>query len=345
APQAATLLGGMGENPNDWDPNTLDANGKPTSIWRYNPGSTTLTPPATSAEIDTQFQEARTYFPVVQAPTQNTYSNDLVSIVVALPPNATTPGGGLPFAATAGGHGKVSTFALHSFDGLSVSVKIISNLDAGGATGITTPVGPTGTVLTLRDIAGFVVGTQTIPADHDWRTINFTVGAAGSLHKGTYYLTIDDHGCGTQLVGTAYNGPLAGVLDKKYRSGGVVPFNDVYFYVPAGTTSFRYYMGPAVLYGPLAAHNPPHHIHDPLDDSQLLSVNGSTNIKNTQELITVTVPAGRAGKVWHMDFGGAGYAYGNLWFYDIPPYISSTWKAVMIPRNIALADGKSIRTN
>ncbi|MEO8205211.1 MAG: chitobiase/beta-hexosaminidase C-terminal domain-containing protein [Chthoniobacterales bacterium] len=341
AVQAKNVLSAMGENPNDWDPNTLNGSGNPTSIWRYNPSSTTLTPPATATEINTMFQEARTYFPVVTAPTQQTYSNDLVSVTVPQPLNATN-WSNVPTLVTAGKHGKVSTFALHSFNGITASVKIRTNTDA---TGVTTPIGPTGTLLTLRDMAGFVINTQSVPADWQVRTINFTVGTAGSPHKGTYYLTVDDHGCGTQLQATAFDLPLAACMDKKFRTGGLVTSNNVYFYVPAGTTSFKYHFSPATLDGPLGAHNPPHHIHDPLDDALLISVNGSTDIKSFQEVITVQVPAGRAGKVWHMDFGGAGYGFGQLWFYNLPPYMTSCWQSIMVPRNIATADGLTIRTN
>ena len=54
-----------------------------------------------------------------------------------------------------------------------------------------------------------------------------------------------------------------------------------------------------------------------------------------QELVSVPVPPGQDGKLWKI----RGLTASELWFYDVPPQLATSPGAVMLPRDLALADG------
>lgn len=98
--------------------------------------------------------------------------------------------------------------------------------------------------------------------------------------------------------------------------------SDWYFYVPAGTTTISYYPGnhggTQTLYAP--------------DGSTVATVAHDGVIKN------ITVPAGADGGLWRL-YG----AVGAFWFYNLPNQLGVSKNQLMVPREVAISDGLTIR--
>ena len=99
------------------------------------------------------------------------------------------------------------------------------------------------------------------------------------------------------------------------------PLQDMFFYVPKGTTQIEFAQrGRAIK------------IVDPNgEDAKVKAQNGDTFI--------LEVPAGTDGKVWK----APDFALNYIWFHNIPNHLAAAPSSLLVPREVAKADGLTIR--
>lgn len=134
------------------------------------------------------------------------------------------------------------------------------------------------------------------------------------------------------LIHAKSDSSLALALDKQPRPLNV-PLSPTgsYFYVPKGTTAIHYaYNRGRVSLGTNL-------ISIPLQDHEFVDADNHVYRVNAapQELVSVRVPRGQDGKLWRI----RGLVANQLWFYNVPPYLTASPASMVLPRDLAAADG------
>ncbi len=170
---------------------------------------------------------------------------------------------------------------------------------------------------TLTDAAGKEVAAGRLPLDGQKRDLTLTAPRAG-----LYFLDVDDSGAGWQIrleADRAASVALSRTHDL--RSAGLM--QHMYFYVPRGTKTIDYYF-----------RGKPHHVLGP--DGKVVQ-----EVVVLSDYVSVPVPPGLDGKVWSF----SGLVPRKLALLDVPNYIAASPAALLVPREVARADGLRILTS
>ncbi len=145
---------------------------------------------------------------------------------------------------------------------------------------------------------------------------------------GLYHLEVQDNGAGWTFR-SQRDRPASVQLQGKSVHHNHPGDQRWFFYVPKGTKQFDYYPG-----NDLADHQ----VTGPNDEA-------IATVVHDGKIKTIQVPAGLDGALW--SFGDPGHLKAfqprELWFYNLPNWLSSARNALLVPREIALRDGLRIR--
>ncbi|MBA3685436.1 MAG: DUF4838 domain-containing protein [Planctomycetes bacterium] len=143
---------------------------------------------------------------------------------------------------------------------------------------------------------------------------------------GLYLLDYDNDGYWsiTVPVGRTATVPLG----NKRAFHNTVVMQDMYFYVPKGTTRFEY------LYSRTTGH--PGGPHQVLDSAGKVV----KNVDVDGDWVTVDVPAGMDGTLWRFHEPVLGF----FWFNNLPNYLAASPQALLVPRELAEKDGLKLQT-
>lgn len=164
---------------------------------------------------------------------------------------------------------------------------------------------------TLKDAAGKAVAAGSLKLDGEPHKVALKVPAAG-----TYTFECDDSAAGWGVAVEAGR-PTVLLSNRGRRYLHVGQLQETFFYVPRGTTEVRYFWGGG-----------PHRVLGP--DRKLVA-----EVTASDEVVTVPVPAGAAGKLWSF----APHAHGHLWFFNVPNVLAASPDALLLPRELVAADG------
>lgn len=133
---------------------------------------------------------------------------------------------------------------------------------------------------------------------------------------GLYYFDFDDSAAGWTIraaPGQPVSLPL--LRDRGFLHQGWM--QRMYFYVPKGVRSIAYYWagGPHKVLGP--------------------SGTVVQEVKTSGEFVVISVPSGMDGRAWSF----SEIALGHLWFFNIPNQVAASPNALLLPREVAKADG------
>jgi hypothetical protein len=137
---------------------------------------------------------------------------------------------------------------------------------------------------------------------------------------GLYRLDVKDSGAGWRIsVEADHAASLELSRDQMQRFHGGI--QDHYFYVPKGTKQISYYWrgGPHEMIGP-----------------------GGKRVRKLDvdcEFVSIPVPAGQDGKPWRF----SAQRVRHLVFFNVPNAIAASPNALLIPREVARADGLAVR--
>lgn len=169
---------------------------------------------------------------------------------------------------------------------------------------------------TLTDPAGTVIRTGRLPQDGIEHPLKLEVPKAG-----LYWFEFTDRRAGWKVWSNpGFSCSLSLERDPNYSHMGNI--SRLYFYVPKGTRKIHYFTqfgGGQKVCGP--------------DEKTLHEVAG--NGVN----VSVTVPDGADGKVWSL----SNVHIPNIWFFNVPNYVASSPEALLVPREVAEADGLEAR--
>lgn len=162
----------------------------------------------------------------------------------------------------------------------------------------------------LRDGDGKVVAEGSLPLD----------GAAHRLalpvpRKGTYFFECNDSSAGWRIkVEPGVPVTLLNNRARRYLHLGQI--QEMFFYVPKGTKEVQYFWsgGPHRVLGP---------------DRKVLQ-----EVKVSDEVVTVPVPAGKDGQCWSLSPHG----HGQLWFFNVPNGLAASPDALLLPREVVARD-------
>ena len=159
-----------------------------------------------------------------------------------------------------------------------------------------------------------VVKTDKMQLDGKSHDLSFDVPA------GTYSLDFDGSAGSWTLIAPKTL-PTSQMLLKQWPRQQAGPTQDMYFYVPKGTKQIELAWTGGTL-----------NIFDP---------NGTQAkaLQSFDDTHVVEVPAGTDGKTWKLK----DFALGHLWFYNVPNYLAASTDALPVPRDVAQADGLTIR--
>jgi len=140
-------------------------------------------------------------------------------------------------------------------------------------------------------------------------------------HAGLYYLDVNDSGAAWNIR-IPTDRPEGMVLSREEKLRLHNGMADIYFYVPKGTKQISYYW-----------RGGPHTI---------ASVDGKfeKTVDVDCEFVNITVPESQEGKVWRL----SGRRLRHLLFFNLPNLISMSPGVLLIPREVARADGLNIWT-
>ncbi|NQU11298.1 DUF4838 domain-containing protein, partial [bacterium] len=182
----------------------------------------------------------------------------------------------------------------------------------------------TGTIAWYRDRAdarytvagadGTEIAAARLSLDGEVHHLAINVPAAG-----LYWFEFNDSAAGWGIQATA-DRPCAWLLRRGRRLGHQGWMQPAYFYVPKGTKAIQYYW-----------EGGPHRVHGP--DGKILQ-----KVETSGEFVSIPVPEGADGRPWHF----TRICPGQLWFFNVPNYLSGSPDALLIPREIAEADGLTI---
>lgn len=311
----------------------------PEVSWRANGAALSQT------EIDAAFTADESYFAPAApfgpgSPVQVTFTGDPVGV--------TFPGPSQPLGLNDGS--KPVQIALYT-SGASTSVSLMVNV--GQNSDRTRPAPPA--VVTLMDgTNNQVVGTRTVPAGPQGNTAFINVTFTGLKNQTGYIATVNGYGASTWIT-NPFDTPMAQVLDQVYRANISCPATGLFFYVPKGTLTVQYTWNRGQLtFGGDALAMPivPHRMwackgpdystcgtQTPSSNLEAISYKGSTSITSYSEPLAVTVPPGDDGKLWYV----TGLEASQLWFYNVPNYVSDSPSAMMVPRDVANRDHLALR--
>lgn len=143
---------------------------------------------------------------------------------------------------------------------------------------------------------------------------------------GLYKLEYNDNGSHWSMtVAPGRSATLPMGQRQDFRTMKVM--QEMVFYVPKGTRQIEYY------YTRTAFHpGGPHQVLDPAGNVVMdVNVNG--------DWVSVPVPEGMDGQLWRL----RNPVLGVFWFNNIPNYIAASPDALLLPREVALRDGLSLR--
>ena len=163
---------------------------------------------------------------------------------------------------------------------------------------------------TVTDAAGKRVGTDRIPLDGQPRPLSVAVPGPG-----LYRLEVDAMAGWQIRVAPGRRASVA--LERAKSPDHAAWMQPMHFYVPKGTRELHYYW-----YGQ------PHRVHGP--DGAILK-----EVATRGEFVKVPVPAGADGKPWHF----SQIMPGTLWLFNAPNYLAASPAALLVPRELAEADG------
>ncbi|HEV7282963.1 MAG TPA: DUF4838 domain-containing protein [Pirellulaceae bacterium] len=150
-----------------------------------------------------------------------------------------------------------------------------------------------------------------LPLDGEPHVIEVPVPKAG-----LYWFEFDDSSAGWQIKvepGRRVVVPLQ--RDHGFMHAGWM--QPMHFYVPKGTKELQYYWsgGPHWVLGP--------------DGTKLREVEASGSF------VKIPVPDGADGRTWRFER----LALGHLWFFNAPNYLAGSPEALLLPKDLAEADG------
>lgn len=163
----------------------------------------------------------------------------------------------------------------------------------------------------LRDGSSNVVDSGTLPQDGAAHPLAMRVPGAG-----TFFFEVHDSAAGWKIK--VEPGRAAALLNL--RGTRVIPLGmmqAMHFYVPKGTRRLQYFWngGPHQVLGP---------------DGK-----GIAAVAQDDEVVTVPVPEGAAGRVWSL----SPRVHHQLWFFNAPNVIAASPQALLVPRELAEKDG------
>ncbi|MFA6567904.1 MAG: hypothetical protein WCS96_06800, partial [Victivallales bacterium] len=107
---------------------------------------------------------------------------------------------------------------------------------------------------------------------------------------------------------------------RSFHYTGVLP--EMYFYVPKGTRQINYYWEDETH-----TTKSPHTVKGP--HGEVIQ-----QVRSTGRLIHVPVPSGADGQVWSL----ANLQLGQLWFFNVPNYLSPSPKRLLLPEDLVKKD-------
>jgi len=285
-----------------------------------------------TSDIDQNFTADKAYF-ASPTPTQVTFSNEPVGVSFSGPNQSLGWGDG----------GRPMDVALYT-SGTSTSLSLQINVGQ-----FADPAGPAVAAdVTLRNSSGATVDTRTVQPGPLGSSAFQTLTFSGLVNKAGYVASVNGHGSAA-YVANDYGTAMAFRLDKLHRAGLPNAINGLFFYVPAGTTSIQYTWNPnQFVYGndQIAMSIVPHQLYVcdvpaacSVSSATVVPYKGSNDITDYMETITVPVPAGKSGKVWFFK----GLIASQLWFYNLPPYVSTSPTSVVVPRDVVTRDNLTPR--
>ncbi len=164
---------------------------------------------------------------------------------------------------------------------------------------------------TLKDAAGKVVAEGSLKLDGEPHKVTMKVPAAG-----TYVFECNDSAAGWGITVEAGR-PAVLLSNRGRRYLHLGQLQETFFYVPKGTKQVQYFWsgGPHKVIGP--------------DRKAIAEVAAS------DEVVTVPVPAGADGKAWSL----SPHAHGHLWFFNAPNVLAASPNSLLLPKELAAADG------
>jgi hypothetical protein len=163
---------------------------------------------------------------------------------------------------------------------------------------------------TLKDATGKVVTEGTFKLDGEPHKVAMKVPGAG-----TYVFECNDSSAGWRIeVEAGRPAVLLSNRGRRYLHSGSL--QETFFYVPKGTKQVQYFWagGAHKVLGP---------------DRKLI-----TEVTASDEVVTISVPAGADGKVWSF----APHAHGHLWFFNVPNVLAASPDAMLLPKELVTRD-------
>ncbi len=211
--------------------------------------------------------------------------------------------GGKP-AASRQTYQRPAYYALHSAKGEALDVAILTGVIAWYRDRADTRY-------RLRDRAGKVVAEGTLKLDGETHPLALKVPQAG-----TYFFEVDDSAAGWRIdIEAGRPATLLNQRGSRYLHLGYL--QQMYFYVPKGTKTLQYFWsgGPHKVLGP---------------DGKAIQ-----EVKVSDEVVTVPVPAGADGRCWSL----SPHSHGQLWFFNAPNGLAASPEALLLPAEVVRRDG------
>ena len=297
---SAVINAGISEGVQAFGDTTWTRNGLDTEPWHNKK-------PYTQAEINAQFAAGMKYYPTIPDIEEKEFSKDLVPLY---PDAVKSPD--LAFNSQG-----AATWAFYNAKGEPLEVRVyhgfVYQTDAPG-------------LYTLKDADGKIVSQGKVEPSHPpqelfdgWVVAKSHVLKLKVPKAGAYFFEFYDAGSGWQ-IGIKPDTYAVLALQRGQSCSGLsvgVPL----IYVPKGTKKIDFYSNTG---GEVCFYKP---------DMTLLGKFPSDGSYNS-----IPVPDGMDGQLWRA--GNAnGFALGQLYFFNIPNYLSMTPSAMLIPREVAEADG------
>lgn len=166
----------------------------------------------------------------------------------------------------------------------------------------------------LRDAAKKVVTEGRLKLDGEPHKLEIKVPEAG-----LYFFEVDDSAAGWRMRIEAGR-PVTLLNRRGSRYLHLGQMQQMYFYIPKGTRELYYFWsgGPHKVLGP--------------DGKPIREV------KVSDEVVTVAVPAGADGRCWSLSPRG----HGQLWFFNAPNNVAASPEALLLPRELVRRDGLGV---
>jgi hypothetical protein len=259
--------------------------------------------PVTSEETQKWFREGLEYFKTIPV-TEKKYSDDYV-------PVRNPDSGSVKAEQSVQVYQGAGRYAMYSVGGEALEMDVVVGIypqyrDKPDARYVVT------------DAKGQVIAQERLDLDNKPKRLSVAVPNAG-----LYFLEFNDSGSGWRITLPATS--VYSILTPRDRMlSQQVPLAPLYFYVPRGTKTIDFYWNsmrnttvPVLL--------------NPLGKKVIELKSRSCNY-------SVPVPAGMDGKVWSL----SKTALRHLWFYNLPSMLGTSGDVLLVPREVAEADGLSV---